>query len=63
MMYVGHKKVGEAYSNKTASRTTLLFLALLSFATFFTACSKDEQQDETKRQVGRDFDRFSRRGH
>ena len=23
----------------------------------------DDQQDETRRQVGRDFDRFSRRGH
>lgn len=23
----------------------------------------DEQRDETRRQVGRDFDRFSRRGH
>lgn len=23
----------------------------------------DEQEDETRRQVGRDFDRFSRRGH
>lgn len=53
MMYVGHKKVGEAYSNKTASRTTLLFLALLSFATFFTACSKDEQQEETP--IGKDL--------
>jgi hypothetical protein len=23
----------------------------------------DEQEDETKRQVGRDFERYSRRGH
>ena len=53
MMYVGHKKVGGAYSNKTASHTTLLFLALLSFATFFTACSKDEQQSETP--IGKDL--------
>ena len=52
-MYVGHKKVGGAYSNKTASHTTLLFLALLSFATFFTACSKDEQQSETP--IGKDL--------
>ena len=53
MMYVGHKKVGGTYSNKTASHTTLLFLALLSFATFFTACSKDEQQSETP--IGKDL--------